>query len=220
MEVDVWQASPVGLYENQDPNQAEMNLRGRFHTHEDGRFWFRPVKPAGYPVPTHGPTGDLLRAAPPPLPPGASACARLQTRLWTLITQVFVDDDEHLQSDVVFGVTRPSSATTAAMTRSRRRRRRTSRRPGTRSTTASSCDRARPSGPCPRSSRRQGPWHIPPTAGLRSSSAALAASARRLAASMPTPGLPDAGHFALPADVVETRVRRLITGRDLAMAAC
>ena len=26
--VDVWQASPVGLYENQDPHQADMNLRG------------------------------------------------------------------------------------------------------------------------------------------------------------------------------------------------
>lgn len=51
VEVDVWQASPVGLYENQDPNQADMNLRGRFHTEEDGRFWFRSVKPAGYPCP-------------------------------------------------------------------------------------------------------------------------------------------------------------------------
>src|SRR5262249_20229805 len=31
-EVDVWHASPVGLYENQDPEQAEMNLRGKFRT--------------------------------------------------------------------------------------------------------------------------------------------------------------------------------------------
>src|SRR5438445_11087133 len=31
-EVDIWQASPVGLYENQDPEQAEMNLRGKFST--------------------------------------------------------------------------------------------------------------------------------------------------------------------------------------------
>src|SRR6185369_16096383 len=29
-EVDIWHASPVGLYENQDPEQAEMNLRGKF----------------------------------------------------------------------------------------------------------------------------------------------------------------------------------------------
>ena len=34
----------------------------RTGTDEDGRFWFRSVKPAGYPVPTDGPVGDLLRA--------------------------------------------------------------------------------------------------------------------------------------------------------------
>src|ERR1044072_2943587 len=53
VEVDVWQASPVGLYENQDEAQAEMNLRGKFITDADGGFAFRSVKPAGYPVPTH-----------------------------------------------------------------------------------------------------------------------------------------------------------------------
>jgi catechol 1,2-dioxygenase len=38
-EVDVWHASPVGLYENQDPEQAEMNLRGKFVTDSEGCFW-------------------------------------------------------------------------------------------------------------------------------------------------------------------------------------
>ena len=36
-----------------------MNLRGRFRTDADGRFWFTTVKPAGYPVPTHGPMGEM-----------------------------------------------------------------------------------------------------------------------------------------------------------------
>src|SRR6185437_11745702 len=44
---DVWHSSPEGFYEQQDPNQAEMNLRGQFTTDKDGRFWFRSVKPAG-----------------------------------------------------------------------------------------------------------------------------------------------------------------------------
>src|SRR5688572_13684696 len=61
-EVDVWHSSPVGLYENQDPTQAEMNLRGRFTTLADGSFSFTTVKPAGYPVPIDGPTGALLGA--------------------------------------------------------------------------------------------------------------------------------------------------------------
>src|SRR5262249_26340979 len=31
-EVDIWHASPIGLYENQDEAQADMNLRGKFTT--------------------------------------------------------------------------------------------------------------------------------------------------------------------------------------------
>ena len=59
-EVDVWHASTVGLYENQDPAQAEMNLRGKFFTDDKGQFAFRSIKPSGYPVPMGGPVGRLL----------------------------------------------------------------------------------------------------------------------------------------------------------------
>src|ERR1700689_894701 len=58
-EVDVWHASPVGLYENQDPEQAEWNLRGTFRTDDDGGFAFRSVKPLGDPIPITGQVGDL-----------------------------------------------------------------------------------------------------------------------------------------------------------------
>ena len=60
-EVDVWNTSAEGLYENQDPAQADMNLRGRFHTDEHGHIRFGTVKPAAYPVPVNGPVGDLLK---------------------------------------------------------------------------------------------------------------------------------------------------------------
>lgn len=107
VEVDVWQASPVGLYENQDESQADMNLRGKFTTDGDGRFWFRSVKPAGYPVPTDGPVGDLLRAQRRhPFRPAHLHFLASKPGYRTLITQVFVDDDQHLETDVVFGVTR------------------------------------------------------------------------------------------------------------------
>jgi len=43
--VDFWQSSPVGLYENQDETQADMNLRGKFTTDASGRFSFKSVKP-------------------------------------------------------------------------------------------------------------------------------------------------------------------------------
>src|SRR6202012_4161774 len=61
-EVDIWHASPVGFYENEDASQAEMNLRGKLTTDENGRFWFRSTMMSGYPIPTDGVVGRLLRA--------------------------------------------------------------------------------------------------------------------------------------------------------------
>jgi catechol 1,2-dioxygenase len=107
VEVDVWQASPAGMYENQDEAQADMNLRGKFVTDADGRFAFRSVKPAGYPVPVHGPVGAMLKAQRRhPYRPAHLHFLLYREGYKTLVTQVFVDDDEHLESDVVFGVTR------------------------------------------------------------------------------------------------------------------
>ena len=107
VEVDVWHASPIGLYENQDITQADMNLRGKLFTDTNGRFSFRTVKPAGYPVPTEGPVGAMLRAqGRHPYRPAHLHFLCYKSGYKTLITQLFVDDDERLESDVVFGVTR------------------------------------------------------------------------------------------------------------------
>ncbi len=105
-EVDVWQASPVGLYENQDEGQPDMNLRGRFVTDGEGRYALRSVLPAGYPVPTDGPCGELLAAQ--VRHPYRPAHVHFMVSLdgyRTLITQVFADEEENMESDVVFGVT-------------------------------------------------------------------------------------------------------------------
>lgn len=102
--LDVWQASPVGLYENQDETQEDFNLRGKFTTGADGRFHFRSVKPAGYPVPTHGPCGVLLRAQNrTPMRPAHIHFIVTAAGHKTLITQIFSDTPEALASDVVFG---------------------------------------------------------------------------------------------------------------------
>lgn len=106
-EVDIWQASPVGLYENQDPDQADMNLRGKFTTNDEGRFWFRSVKPAGYPIPTNGVVGRLLRAQNRyPYRPAHIHALVFKEGYKTLTSQVYVDDDPNLETDVQFGVTR------------------------------------------------------------------------------------------------------------------
>lgn len=104
--VDAWQASPSGLYENQDESQPDMNLRGRFVTDADGAFFFRSVRPAGYPVPTDGPGGVLLRAQRRhPYRPAHLHFMVSKPGFKVLVTQVFADDSEHLESDPTFGVT-------------------------------------------------------------------------------------------------------------------
>jgi catechol 1,2-dioxygenase len=106
-EVDVWQSSPAGLYENQDPTQAEMNLRGRFTTQADGSFSFVSVKPAGYPVPVDGPTGALLRAQKRHnMRPAHLHFLIHKPGFKTIASQVYDPEDAHLETDSQFGVTR------------------------------------------------------------------------------------------------------------------
>jgi hydroxyquinol 1,2-dioxygenase len=106
-EVDVWQSSPEGYYENQDPKQADMNLRGKFTTDQDGHFWFRSVKPAGYPIPVDGPVGELLRAqGRHNMRPAHLHVLVYKPGYKTHISQVYVNDDKHLETDVQFGVTK------------------------------------------------------------------------------------------------------------------
>jgi catechol 1,2-dioxygenase len=105
-EVDVWHASPVGLYENQDPEQADMNLRGKFTTDQDGRFAFRSVMMVGYPIPTNGVVGRLLEAqGRHPYRPAHLHALIFKPGFKVLISQVYDPNDPHRDSDVQFGVT-------------------------------------------------------------------------------------------------------------------
>ena len=106
-EIDVWHSSPDGLYEQQDDSQADMNLRGKFTTDAHGRFWFRSVKPAGYPIPITGPVGDLLRhAGRHNYRPAHLHFLIFKEGYKTHISQIYVQDDDKLETDVQFGVTR------------------------------------------------------------------------------------------------------------------
>ena len=105
-EVDIWHSSPEGFYDRRIPDRPD-DLRGKFMTDHDGHFSFRSVKPDGYPIPVDGPVGDLVRA------PGRhnSRPAHLHFLIFkdsfkTLIWQIYVKDDEKLDTDVQFGVTR------------------------------------------------------------------------------------------------------------------
>ena len=106
-EVDVWHSSPEGFYEQQDPKQADMNLRGKFTTDAQGKFWFRSVKPAGYPIPVDGPVGDLLKAGKRHnYRPAHLHFLIFKQGFKTLISQIYTPDDDRLETDAQFGVTK------------------------------------------------------------------------------------------------------------------
>jgi catechol 1,2-dioxygenase len=106
-EIDVWHASPIGLYENQDPDQAEWNLRGKFCTDSGGVFKFRSVKPSGYPVPMGGPVGDLLTTLKRhPFRPAHIHAMVYKPGYKTITSQLYSHDDPMLDTDAQFGVTR------------------------------------------------------------------------------------------------------------------
>ena len=101
--LDVWQAATNGLYENQDPNQPDYNLRGRFKTDQDGSYEFVALMPTAYPVPTDGPIGELLRVAKrwSYRPAHIHVIASFPDHE-TLVTQIFKKGDDQLPEDVVF----------------------------------------------------------------------------------------------------------------------
>ena len=106
-EIDIWHASTVGLYENQDPDQADWNLRGRFVTDAEGLFRFRSIRPAGYPIPIDGPVGQLLAAQERHnLRPAHLHAMIHKAGFKTIASQLYSDDDPVLETDVQFGVTR------------------------------------------------------------------------------------------------------------------
>jgi hydroxyquinol 1,2-dioxygenase len=105
--VDVWQADSEGFYDVQDPNWTldEAELRAVFRTDKQGRISFRSILPKSYPIPTDGTVGDMLRATKrSPMRPAHMHFRVAKPGYDTLITHVFVEGDEYLDSDAVFGV--------------------------------------------------------------------------------------------------------------------
>jgi hydroxyquinol 1,2-dioxygenase len=104
--VDTWHSDGEGYYDVQlDASGATLDMRARLRTDAEGRFWFRSIVPAFYPIPDDGPVGEMLRAqGRHPYRPahvhfmiGAPGCE-------TLVTHIFLAGDPYLDSDVVFGV--------------------------------------------------------------------------------------------------------------------
>src|SRR4029450_11517269 len=105
--VDVWHADDDGFYDSQKPAYATEgpSSRARFMTDADGRFFFRPILPVSYPIPTDGPVGEMiLQTRRHPMRPAHVHFLVDAPGYQPLITHVFMDGDKYLDSDVVFGV--------------------------------------------------------------------------------------------------------------------
>lgn len=101
--LDVWQTANNQLYDVQDPDAPEWNLRAKIKAKDNGEFSFVSEKPTSYPVPTDGPVGKLLAAA------GRHAYRPAHLHFMvaapgyeTVTTHIFVDGDQYLDSDAVF----------------------------------------------------------------------------------------------------------------------
>lgn len=102
--LDIWETNENGLYDQQDPAQPEMNLRGKFRTNDDGYYCFVGIKPVSYPIPDDGPVGQLLRAlGRHPFRPAHIHLLISAPGFVSLTTHLFVKGDPYLNSDAVFG---------------------------------------------------------------------------------------------------------------------
>mgnify|MGYP001221792600 CR=1 FL=1 len=104
--IDVWQANDDGFYDIQQPEvQPDMNLRGIFSTKEDGKYYFKSVKPKHYSIPTDGPVGEMLSSTGRhPFRPAHLHFIVSAKGYKTVVTHVFVKGSQYLDSDAVFGV--------------------------------------------------------------------------------------------------------------------
>jgi catechol 1,2-dioxygenase len=102
--LDVWEGADNGLYEQQDPDQPDMNLRGRFRTDAEGRFKIAAIKPVSYPIPDDGPVGQMLHAlGRHPYRPAHIHFIVSADGHASLTTHLFARGDQYLSSDAVFG---------------------------------------------------------------------------------------------------------------------
>ncbi|MBT5799873.1 MAG: intradiol ring-cleavage dioxygenase, partial [Alphaproteobacteria bacterium] len=105
-QIDIWQANEDGFYDVQQKGiQPDFNLRGVFHTGEDGKYYFKSAKPKYYPIPDDGPVGKLLASlGRHPYRPAHFHYIVQKKGYETLTTHLFDPDDEYIHSDAVFGV--------------------------------------------------------------------------------------------------------------------
>lgn len=104
--LDIWHSNVEGFYDVQQPGiQPDFNLRGRFKTGPDGKYWFRSTRPEFYPIPYDGTVGKMLeKMKRHPYRPAHIHFIVSAPGYESVTTHVFVRGGKYLESDAVFGV--------------------------------------------------------------------------------------------------------------------
>ncbi|KAI5458678.1 Intradiol ring-cleavage dioxygenase [Mariannaea sp. PMI_226] len=103
---DMWQASTNGKYDTFDPeNQSRHNLRGKFRTDENGKFWFYCLKPTEYAIDTSGPSAELLTMmGRHPYRPAHIHMMVTHPEYVGVTAQLYPSDDPYLETDTACAV--------------------------------------------------------------------------------------------------------------------
>jgi hydroxyquinol 1,2-dioxygenase len=103
--LDVWQSDEEGLYDVQHEGLDQAQARGILKADGDGKFFFRSILAVPYAIPHDGPVGRMLEATGRhPWRPAHLHFMVKAPGYETLVTHVFRDNSDYLDSDAVFGV--------------------------------------------------------------------------------------------------------------------
>jgi hydroxyquinol 1,2-dioxygenase len=103
--VEVWQADADGFYDMQYKGNDTHRARGVLRSNTEGQVYFKSVLAEAYPIPSDGPVGRMLEATGRhPWRPAHMHFMIEAPGYQRLVTHVFRDHDQYLESDAVFGV--------------------------------------------------------------------------------------------------------------------
>jgi hydroxyquinol 1,2-dioxygenase len=104
-QISVWQSDEEGFYDVQRPELAGPQARGELVSDQDGRYHFKTILAAPYPIPHDGPVGRMLQQlGRHPWRPAHLHFMVKANGFQDLITHIFREGDPYLESDAVFGV--------------------------------------------------------------------------------------------------------------------